>query len=511
MKIKEVKLKNFKFHQNLEFKITKQNCLLYGENGTGKSSIYEALYSVFNIYFRDKTYSFNKFKNNNSVEALNTKVILDDETELVIPQTTYKLVNTITINNKKTIYFANQDLLESIISNDNFYDTVKKSFKHTFASLHNFRKNFEYINSRINSLNYLDEDAKRKDNIIKMEIFLNQIELRANDIINNHFEEKFTINFEYDWGLSNTEDDFKYPHPKIILKIDDEKNLKLNFNEAKLKLSSIAIFFALIKLEEDTNNPLKLLVLDDFLTSLDMANRKLIVQYILENFGDYQKIILTHNIQFYNLIVKFLKSRKNNEQKEELTDWDIKNIFLFKENNHEIALIKENKVNYLYRAKKELKRGEFHSSGNFSRKEFERITNEFKQILEIGKQEQFKHILDILKSDNDGNKFYKKPFSVLTKLNDRYTNISNILENQDNSDAKIGKIKFEIKQMREVLKLEECELSSLKNLLVKTEFYKNILFNPASHNHEEIEIYRKECLNGIELLAELNIVLENLK
>lgn len=357
MKIKEVKLKNFKFHQNLEFKITKQNCLLYGENGTGKSSIYEALYSVFNIYFRDKTYSFNKFKNNNSVEALNTKVILDDETELVIPQTTYKLVNTITINNKKTIYFANQDLLESIISNDNFYDTVKKSFKHTFASLHNFRKNFEYINSRINSLNYLDEDAKRKDNIIKMEIFLNQIELRANDIINNHFEEKFTINFEYDWGLSNTEDDFKYPHPKIILKIDDEKNLKLNFNEAKLKLSSIAIFFALIKLEEDTNNPLKLLVLDDFLTSLDMANRKLIVQYILDNFGDYQKIILTHNIQFYNLIVKFLKSRKNNEQKEELTDWDIKNIFLFKENNHEIALIKENKVNYLYRAKKELKRG----------------------------------------------------------------------------------------------------------------------------------------------------------
>ena len=99
MQIKEIKLKNFKFHQNLEFEISKQNCLLYGENGTGKSSIYEALYSIFNIYFRNKNFSFHKFKNNNTLEDLNAKVILDDETELIIPHETYELVNNITLNN----------------------------------------------------------------------------------------------------------------------------------------------------------------------------------------------------------------------------------------------------------------------------------------------------------------------------------------------------------------------------------------------------------------------------
>jgi DNA repair exonuclease SbcCD ATPase subunit len=47
MKIKNITIKNYKFHHNLNFKITKENCLIYGENGTGKSSIYEAIKSNF--------------------------------------------------------------------------------------------------------------------------------------------------------------------------------------------------------------------------------------------------------------------------------------------------------------------------------------------------------------------------------------------------------------------------------------------------------------------------------
>jgi len=47
--------------------------------------------------------------------------------------------------------------------------------------------------------------------------------------------------------------------------------------------------------------------------------------------------------------------------------------------------------------------------------------------------------------------------------------------------------------------------------LNQTEFYKNILFNPASHNDEEKEIYRKECINSIKLLEELNEYLKRLK
>jgi recombinational DNA repair ATPase RecF len=54
MKIKKIIIENFKFHHHLEFEIrNNNNCLIYGENGSGKSSIYEALYSNF-YYYKNK-------------------------------------------------------------------------------------------------------------------------------------------------------------------------------------------------------------------------------------------------------------------------------------------------------------------------------------------------------------------------------------------------------------------------------------------------------------------------
>ena len=510
MRIKEVKLKNFKFHQNLEFNISKQNCLLYGENGTGKSSIYEALYSVFNIYFRDKTFSFSKFKNNNSLEDLSAKIILDDDTELIIPNTTYDLINTLTINNKKTIYFANQDLLESIIINNDFYDTMRKTFKNNFATLHNFRKNFEFINSRIDSTNYKEEESKRDNNIIKMKMFLTQLEIRANDIINNHFRENFTISFKSVWGLSNTGYDFKYPNPKITLRINEQKSLKLNFNEAKLKLCSIAIFFALVKLEEDSNNPLKLLVLDDFLTSLDMANRKVIVQYILENFPLYQKIILTHNIQFYNLIIRLLKMR----EEEEL--WDIKNIFINDFQDIVESKIIDKNIKYLQEAEKYLKYPEYNLevSGNFIRKEFERILTEYEQLLEIGKVEDLDNIIKALKNldyifIDSPNKLLRENFpEQLRKINQILNNVG-----QTDSDKKLEQITKEVENFSHFIddKKKNYDTTYLRNTIKKTDFYKNILMNSSSHDDSEKEMYKAEFKRSIEILKKLRKILSDLK
>ena len=452
MKIKKVVLKNFKFHQNLEFKIDKQNCLIYGENGTGKSSIYEALNTIFTIYFRDKNFSFNKFKNNSSIDELSVKVTFDNTDELIIPKEDIQL-----IEGKKTIYFANQDLLESIIINNNFYDTIKNSFTNTFAKLHNFRKEFEYINSRIDSLNQAEENLRRDKNIQNMELFLNQIELRANDIINNHFEEKFQIKFEYIWGRLNTEeyDNYKYSNPKITLKIDNTSKLKLNFNEAKLKLASIAIFFALIKLEEDTNNSLKLLVLDDFLTSLDMANRHYIIEYILENFKDYQKIILTHNLQFYNLILSLLKNR------DEINNWDNKKIFLQTIGNKTKAIIYTKETDYIKLAQSYLDNNQLDISGNFLRKEFERIVEELRILIEVGAKDKLSNIVNGL-LNKDINHQYK--FTTTFKK----------------------------------------EIQNTQNILIKTNFYKDTLLNSSSHDDINTEIYEKECKGAISVLKELN-------
>ena len=494
MKIKKVELKNFKFHKSLDFEITKRNCLIYGENGTGKSSIYEALNAIFTIYYRNSNFSINKFKNHISTEALSAKVIFDDTSELLIPKENIPLME-----GKKTIYFANQDLLESIILNINFYDTIKNSFKNTFPILHNFRKNFEFINSSIDSSNYQEKNTKRQDNINKMERFLWRIELRANDILNNYFEEDFEISFEYIDTPSDNLDDIDiiiYPTPKIILKIDNKNKLKLNFNEAKLKLTSIAIFFALIKLEEgeDNNNPLKLLVLDDFLTSLDMANRHYIIEYILSDngFKDYQKIILTHNLQFYNLIVKLLKSKDDDS-------WNIKNIYL-RDNNK--AIINDKNENYLQKAEEKLNSYDLEVSGNYQRKEFERIVEEFEKLLEIGRVEELSNILTILKNLD---KIVINPSKTI--------NLSlNILNNHDTTDEeKFTQIQDNFTDIESQITYKNLKLSYLKQLISNTEFYKNIIMNPASHDDTEKELYQKEFRNSIKVLKKLQKTLEDLK
>ena len=498
MKINEVKLENFKFHKELSFNIENQNCLICGENGTGKSSIYWSLVSVF----KNDLVNIYDFKNRNFSKGseFNVTVKLDDNTTM-----TLKDKNELTQKNQNTIYFAHQDMLEEFITySDNFFDVLNEKIKEHFKSIYDFSINLDKFNQETNVENHEEQVPKRVELTKEYEEFLKNIIDKANEIINNDFNEDFKINFEYDWGeLNLNSDDYNFIKPNIILKIDNQDKLKLNFNEAKLKLVSIALFFAFIKLEENEENPLKLLVLDDFLTSLDMANRKLIVQFILDNFKEYQKIILTHNIQFYNLIIKLLKI-KNEDQK-----WDIKNIFLIEDDA--ISFVKTKNTNYLDVARSQLLNGEYYSSGNALRKEFERILNEFKQILEIGKQEQLKQLIDILKSVNAENNFYKKPFSVLNKLSKRYRNIEKILDDNDNDNAKIGKVTYEIKEINQLLDNEKCELSNLKDLLNKIEFYKDIVFNPASHSNDEIEIYRKECISSIKLLRELNDIVVSLK
>ena len=61
-KIKHIKLKHFKFfYGEVTIDLERQNALIFGENGSGKSSLYWALYtflqSVFNACFdsSDKT------------------------------------------------------------------------------------------------------------------------------------------------------------------------------------------------------------------------------------------------------------------------------------------------------------------------------------------------------------------------------------------------------------------------------------------------------------------------
>lgn len=506
MKIINIKIENFKFHKRLEFPIN-DNLLIYGENGTGKSSIYEAIKS--NLYI-------NKTSNNtqdihdtyinrdNIAETLKVDIKFDNTNSI---NRTDNTLNNIELLENQIIYMANEKTLNTILVNKDFYETINNSLQFEFPKLKDMLNTYNAfaldINRNMNSENNGEYIAKRYDKDDEFEEIFKKIINKdsINNIISNSFKENFKIEFKVTNSI--IDENYKLIRPKIRIKIigiEDKNNLHNHFNEAKLKLISIAIYFSLIK-KFEINSELKLLILDDFLTSLDMANRKLIIQYILDNFKEYQLIILTHNIQFFNLIKKLINN-----------NWDIKKIYYSKVSNKS-EIIPQYK-SYIEQAQKRLNEGDLESSGNFLRKEFERIANEFENLLELGKVEDLGNIINTLKTNNI---YLKKPHKYFNLF---FNKINNITKSSDTERIKISKIKKELQNIhntkidlnKKIINTEgQEENTNITISLKKINFYNSILLNPLSHDDKEIEIYQKECENAIVLLKEINLGITNLK
>jgi len=153
--------------------------------------------------------------------------------------------------------------------------------------------------------------------------------------------------------------------------------------------------------------------------------------------------------------------------------------------------------------------GEYHSSGNYLRKEFERVVHELKQVLEIGKTEKLQNIIDALKSNDII--FASEPHELLNQINRYLPNLLGILNSSMNDEAKVLKVKELLTNVNDLIQNKKFDFPEMKTILIKVEFYRNILFNPSSHSDEEIEVYRKECLSSIEILEELNGILNDLR
>ena len=449
MRIKTIKLKNYKFHHYLDFNIV-ENCLIYGENGTGKSSIYKALYSNFYFLKDNKIITYQIDVKKKFIHREYHDKTLEVNIDLGNKQLNRENNEMYAFNilENQTIYLADEKVFHKITQND-FYKVINSELIKHFPQLSALDSIYRSVKTRVtrSNINEQEEIVKERQeaDILFIEKFKELIPTDEVNTILNSLNEDFEIEFE----IKNSDIEFdnrKFIEPKISIKvknIDDKGDFKNHFNEAKLKLISIAIYFALAK-KYETDSELKLLVLDDFLTSLDMANRKLIIQYILKNFKDYQKIIMTHNIQFSNLIIELLKMR------DEVKYWDIKNLFFRKIDNNYETLIYDKETDYIKQAEEYMNGNYLDEAGIYLRKEFERIVDELRRINEVGAKEKISNIL-------------------------------NELLNLDNSND------INIKKMQEILK--------------KTKFYRDSVLHSTAHYDNNTPIYRKE-LHGAKVILE---------
>lgn len=537
MRIQKTEFKYFKFHKDLIIDFDSRNLLIYGENGAGKSSIYEALYSNFYHQKRlDKkiTSIIQEKYRTRGFESEDLEVNINLDNDEILNRKANELTDFAVLKGSGSggllnfpfepiIYFANEKVL-NCMTKENFFITLNETLFEHFPKMKGSlsdRENYHF--KRFTQFQDLEKLKKKiidtigsndtenirtefekilqSENNILQHMFEVQFPLEEINNTIKRFDESFKISFEITPAVSGINEFLEFNPPFITLKIDDIKydgKLSQHFNEAKLKLIGVAIYFALAKKYADENSEFKLLVLDDFLTSLDMANRKLIIKYILEEFKDYQKLILTHNLQFFNMVTKMIHLDSEDEKK-----WKIQKLFVYDNQ----AFLYDKNIRYLTDAKERVKSGDLHSAGNFIRKEFERIINEFEQLLELGKVEEQKHILSALQSKDNHVVKANKDFNALIKT------VSNLLKSNKSDEDKLQSIQniIEIRDSKEIDFNTEVDGEKINMKIKKAIFYKNLIFNPSSHDDINAEIYQRECENGITLLQSLNKVIDGLK
>ncbi|GMQ25715.1 hypothetical protein Aoki45_23970 [Algoriphagus sp. oki45] len=346
-KISKITLNNFKFfYGQVEIPVERKNVLIYGENGSGKSSIYWSLYTFLQSVFKDNAEIRKYFEpkhpenliNRYSVEPSNSSIILElkeddgtvEEKEISINQITTKtggLVKELTLGsdfiNHHTLsriyaYYHKEEInLFNIFEHELLaYITFKNALikQGETATNQNAEVWWEYIRDFIPKINdkaiiekYLREFNESFDKYLK------DITELTNTYITSRFKENFNILFEYrptSYPLPAEGEELvlnqEVKKPEIIMtvkmltdKIAEEQKKIIDspqsfLNEAKLSTIALALRLAILDEKFVAAYP-KVLILDDMLMSMDMSNREFILGILFENYlPDYQIFFLTH-------------------------------------------------------------------------------------------------------------------------------------------------------------------------------------------------------------------------
>jgi ABC-type dipeptide/oligopeptide/nickel transport system ATPase subunit len=428
-KIKQIKIKNFKFfYGEVSIDLERSNALIFGENGSGKSSLYWALYTFLQSVFKSDVAKVQKYFLHNHPENLRNR-FADDAEESYIKlvfeddhkSTTDKQISNTTVNTKTGTLIRqaiqgseliNYKLLSKIhdFKNPqeiNLFPIMDKdilpfiNFREVLvrhdgaAATANAQEWWDYIKYGMQPRGKMHEipyktfaKAVEKFNM-ELDFYFSSIVESVNEYLKK-FKQPFTVSFKFDNCSyddfeigSTTKRNHKTIEPRIIvhanfdhvsIPADKQKITRPHtfLNEAKLTSIALSIRFAMLDQKLSgamaVDTP-KFLILDDVLVSLDMSNREIVLDIILKEFTDYQLIILTHDRNFFELLRHRIK-RFGNE------NWKYIEMYECEKDGIPQPLIFESE-SYIGQAEWYLKNGKFEIAGNLLRKEAENFIKQF--------------------------------------------------------------------------------------------------------------------------------------
>lgn len=333
-RIYKIEIENFKvFRTHFTLEIPNgNNVLLYGENGSGKSSMYKA----FDYFFRKSVNEEIAFSHNIHSESEKgiIRLYFDEESPILDENGNSESVeiNTASADNKSTFKsyvsdasrargFLDYTKLLKVYLSDNqtnnlfplFLDLYRDYTPETMPQGGTIGHHFNYINNSLSTC-YNRKQRKYKEaasSLIKFDerfkYVLKKTFDKANELLSKYFEH-FGIKVDYELSPFKIPTKCKIRDIKIegSLKLKVEKsgksisNYKEVLNEARLSAFASCLYLASIKTMPKQLD-YKILFLDDIFIGLDMGNRLPILRMIKNEFSDFQIFLTSYDRSWYEM------------------------------------------------------------------------------------------------------------------------------------------------------------------------------------------------------------------
>lgn len=515
--ITQIEIDGFKaFPKNFKLDLgTGKNLLLYGENGSGKSSLYYALHALLQSVFKDDRGAkyFKTGDTNGEKFIINNEHLINIFRFNEAKDNTYVPYVRITFNDGKIWRLDNGGLSSENGGNESEIRMLNRNsafINHSYISRFHAARNSEEIDlwnvfykdilpfHPVGTDHFLadiyDEIVSEcnsspkprtsrislKNKIVDFNSYLEQlvgnINKKASSIYNDYFrhvgEDELTIKIAYYkiGDQENKNNDYyqlyygrditgllELSTPKIGIEIKENGKLILkpqsHFNEARLTAIALAVRFAAMSKTIVTGS---FLALDDMLISLDMSNRMKVINYLFDKIAPVYKLyVFTHDRLFYHTLKRIIET----QYKE--SEWIFGGIYV----NDSIV---PNEPCYVPDDKRKIEKIEdaykchdYFRCGTLLRQECERCLNEL--------------LPDSFKVKEDP----KTGASVPKNLDEL------------------------IRSLEEFCNHEQIDYTPFKDL--KT--YKDLFLNSTAHNDITSPFYRNEvkvCKQAITLLAQIN-------
>lgn len=458
--------------------VSRKNLLICGENGSGKTSIFEAIKVTFyHNQMLKKATSKGASQEVKQAEAASFYRQYNHKQPVGSPTTQFS----ISINGADFKAFDSSNYLCFMLSNS---DLRYEQFVIQGTTTKEVDKiNLEWLFSKLYFPNFEPSSflASHATTLIN----------NVNNTLKTDFVEDCRVyqeNQKYDIGIEQGS-------------LRESDGLRKLFNEARINLIIILLYLESVKIIQAGNNTGKhaILVMDDLVTSLDASNRLFFTNYLLTKFNSLQKIIFTHNVGFNNLIVERTKEFKESD------NWVLLNLYLT-ENGPQLYSYAD--LMSAVAIREEFSKGLLSpvDVGVEIRKRFEADINEIAKLFRIDATATAMDIVSDILQKND--RFYFRKYNKkLLDANNLVTIIIEILNGTETDAVKVSAISTEINKYH-----SDADVVKLFGFIKEFHYFEKIFIHSMSHGSAPMPTFvQKEVQAATHLLEQIEKQLSLIK